>query len=351
MAATRALHDYLTTGPEAETDLRSVVLFGRNTASYKFALAESLFDLAKNGHQSVSLEELAEPYTSHMVEHARHAPRQAVNPSSAFVSACVGYANGTTTHDALIDEALRSGFTNVLDRFHTVNQVEVPVRLFAKDFKRGSRRIDLTDEMMGLAQSPQVANIVAETESRWHLVETAWQTGVSANLLGLAYDETTGLITANGRENRRRDVTSVRGALDGYQKGYCFYCYARINTEEATAEVPLCDVDHFLPHVLGRVMPQANLDGVWNLVLACPDCNRGDGGKFSRIPAKKYLERLHRRNEYLITSHHPLRETIIAQTGASPKERWEFLSRVYAAAEAALPGAKWETKQREEATF
>lgn len=85
MAAARALHDYLTTGPEAETDLRSVVLFGRNAASYKFALAESLFDHAKNGHQSVSLEELAEPYTSHMVEHARHAPRQAVNPSSAFV--------------------------------------------------------------------------------------------------------------------------------------------------------------------------------------------------------------------------------------------------------------------------
>ena len=92
----------------------------------------------------------------------------------------------------------------MLDRFHTVNQVEVPVRLFAKDFKRGSRRIDLADKMMGLAQSPQAANIVAETESRWHLVETAWQTGVSANLLGLAYDEATGLITANGRENRRR---------------------------------------------------------------------------------------------------------------------------------------------------
>lgn len=351
MAATKPLHEYLATGPEAETDLRSVVLFGRNTASYKFALAESLFDLAKNGHQSISLEELAGPYTSHMVEHARRAPRQAVNPSSAFVSACVGYAKGTTTHDELIDEALRSGFSNVLDRFHTVNQVEVPVRLFTKDFRRGSRRIVLTDEMMGLAQSPQAPNIVAETESRWRLVETAWQTGVSANLLGLAYDEGTGLITANGRENRRRDVTSVRGALDGYQKGHCFYCYARINAEEDTKDAPLCDVDHFLPHALGRVMPQVNLDGVWNLVLACPDCNRGEGGKFSRIPAKKYLERLHRRNEYLITSHHPLRETIIAQTGASPKARWEFLSRAYAVAEVVLPGAKWEAEQREEATF
>lgn len=81
---------------------------------------------------------------------------------------------------------------------------------------------------MGFVRSPQAQNIVAETESRWRLVETAWQTGVSANLLGLAYEESTGLIPAGGQENRLRDVTSARGALDGYQKGHCFYCYARI---------------------------------------------------------------------------------------------------------------------------
>lgn len=98
-------------------------------------------------------------------------------------------------------------------------------------------------------------------------------------------------------------------------------------------------------------MSHANLDGVWSLVLACPDYSRGEGGKFSLIPAGMYLERLHRGNECLITSHHPLRETIIAQTGASPKARWDFSSRTYEAAEAALSGAKWETEQCEEATF
>ena len=70
-----------------------------------------------------------------------------------------------------------------------------------------------------------------------------------------------------------------------------------------------------------------NLDGVWNLVLACRQCNRGTAGKFAQVPAKSLLERLHRRNNYLIDSHHPLRRTLIKQTGASIPERERFLQR------------------------
>jgi len=50
--------------------------------------------------------------------------------------------------------------------------------------------------------------------------------------------------------------------------------------------------------------------GVANLVLACTDCNRGVNGKFAHLPALPLLQRLHDRNEYLFTSHHPLRETL-----------------------------------------
>ena len=48
-------------------------------------------------------------------------------------------------------------------------------------------------------------------------------------------------------------------------------------------------------------------------------------GKFARVPRVRYLERLHRRNEFLIGSHHPLRETLLRQTGASATERAAFL--------------------------
>jgi CRISPR/Cas system Type II protein with McrA/HNH and RuvC-like nuclease domain len=111
----------------------------------------------------------------------------------------------------------------------------------------------------------------------------------------------------------------------GYQKGKCFYCSADISVEAGHED--LCDVDHFFPHTLGRFLPadKVNLDGVWNLVLSCWRCNRGKQGKSARVPAIRFLQKLHRRNEYLIGSHHPLRETLMTQTGRTESERRSFL--------------------------
>ena len=147
---------------------------------------------------------------------------------------------------------------------------------------------------------------------------------------------------------RRKDITSSRGALNGYQKGKCFYCFDDITVSDDSTNT--CDVDHFFPHMLQPLMPNVNLDGVWNLVLACPDCNRGVGGKFALVPATKYLDRLHRRNEFLISSHHPLRETIIKQTGATEAERRSFLASIDQRAIDALIH-RWETPEVAPATF
>jgi len=40
-----------------------------------------------------------------------------------------------------------------------------------------------------------------------------------------------------------------------------------------------------------------DLDQVWNLVLACIDCNRGVGGKFDSSPDVSYVDRLAKRND------------------------------------------------------
>lgn len=104
-------------------------------------------------------------------------------------------------------------------------------------------------------------------------------------------------------------------ALNGYQKGRCFYCSANISIVQGAAD--LGDVDHVFPHLLGTRGLRGDIDGIWNLVLACATCNRGVDGKFERVPVLAYVRRLHRRNEFLIDSHHPLRETLILQTGAS----------------------------------
>jgi len=118
-------------------------------------------------------------------------------------------------------------------------------------------------------------------------------------------------------------VTSARSALNGYQKGSCFYCYRQINVLSGLPD--LADVDHLFPHVLERRGLTSNLNGIWNLVLACQTCNRGHNGKFDATPHHTYIERLKTRNEYLISSHHPLRETLIKQTGTTVEQRRNFL--------------------------
>lgn len=355
---------YLRTGSLEQSSWRSVVLFGKNTASYKFALAQSLMQLTQQGRDSVTLDELAVPFAARICEHAKTAPRQSTNRSNKFLDACLGFNAGTVTLDELTSTTVQNGFRYVLDAFHIVNAGQVPMTFFEKDFARGSKRLILTDDLFDLANSPEAANIAQETESRWNLVETAWEQGVSANLLRISYDELGQSFVAETGA-RRKDVTSARGSLGGYQKGHCFYCYVSIDAADGVGSTdadgglvlpgrtaaPLCDVDHFFPHALASQVPDVNWDGVWNLVLACPDCNRGTGGKFARIPTMDYLERLNRRNEYLIGSHHPLRETLIAQTGATPEARWNYLKKVDKVASDYLPGERWRTEQREAPAF
>lgn len=70
--------------------------------------------------------------------------------------------------------------------------------------------------------------------------------------------------------HKRINITSSRDALNGYQKGKCFYCFRDISIQ--SGDLNLADVDHFIPHTLGTEF-EDNLNGVWNLVLACQSCN------------------------------------------------------------------------------
>ena len=171
-------------------------------------------------------------------------------------------------------------------------------------------------------------NLPLEAEGRWRLVETAWELSLNPSLLLVRYDEFSARLFVRNQLRERIDVTSSRDALNGYQKGKCFYCFRDISI--VTGSANLADVDHFLPHTLSTRAEQGeNLNGVWNLVLACRECNRGEKGKSARVPRLRYLERLHKRNTFLIDSHHPLRETLITQTGVTEGLRQRFLQQQY----------------------
>jgi hypothetical protein len=211
----------------------------------------------------------------------------------------------------MIGQMAKLGFNNVIDAFHIVNRGEIPIRFFVDDRKSGGG-IRLTDELFRLRERLQFGNLPQEAEARWRLVETAWQLRVARTALAVDVEDESLVVSLDGR---RTNLTSCRDALNGYQKGKCFYCFGDISVQRTSQR--LADVDHFLPRTLLQLNVAMHLDGVWNLVLACRNCNRGVDGKSSRVPARKYLERLDTRNEFFIMSHRPLRETLMAQTGDS----------------------------------
>lgn len=238
------------------------------------------------------------------------------------------------------------GFNNVIDAFHIVNRAEIPVRFFLDERGSGKAGIRLTDDLFRLREQIQFGNLPQEVEARWRLVETAWQLNLPTRLI-MGVDDN-GEILTTSYSGRRVTVTRSRDALNGYQKGKCFYCFSDISIDGTVAT--LGDVDHFFPRVLLRLGVSLPLDGVWNLVLSCRDCNRGIAGKSSLLPHKKLLERISTRNEFLIQSHHPLRETLIAQMGASKEERIRFLNSIYDAAGERLIHT-WEPRCEQEPAF
>jgi len=57
--------------PTLDSYWRSIILIGRNVASYKFALAKSLYELAENETTFISLEDLAKPFAKNLCEHLK----------------------------------------------------------------------------------------------------------------------------------------------------------------------------------------------------------------------------------------------------------------------------------------
>ena len=327
---------------------RSIILFGRNVASYKFALGKSLVDLAQTDKSFISLDDLAVPFAQNVCEHLRAVDRQGTFEHSKFLDACRFFNSGRINEDELRSATVLLGFNNVIDAFHVVGPGDTPTRFFI-DERSTSGGIRLTDALFEIANGNDAQVLVAETEARWRLVEEAWDAKADGRQVTVLYDAPRELLVP-ALQGKRKSISEVRPALNGYQKGRCFYCFAKIGLGTGGEQTP--DVDHFFPHVLmARGFPH-NLDNPWNLVLACQGCNRGNSGKFASLPNNRYLERLHRRNEFLIGSNHPLRETLILATGRESRARGLFLRQMMDTAKLLVDGKMgWQAKDELEPMF
>jgi 5-methylcytosine-specific restriction endonuclease McrA len=306
---------------------RSVVLYGRNVASYKFALAESLILLGKQGNNIITLDELAVPFSNALLRHLKDSDKQGISKSSTFLNSLRSFKDNNISKEKMLETTSKLGFVNVIDAFHRVGTHDIAKRFFLDERNNGNK-IVLTDELLSLSTTNAATSLTKENDARWKLVETAWEYGVSNAFVTVEYDKQQELLIALQGGIKRKSITGVKDAISGYQRGLCFYCSKELNFESSDKPDSI-RVDHLMPFslMIKTKLPE-DIDRVWNLVLACNHCN-GASEKSDNLPDSKYVKRLLTRNEFYIQSHHPLRETLILQTGTTKEERFGFVTSIY----------------------
>lgn len=333
--------------PSLESQWRAIILFGKNSATYKFAFAKALLSIVEKEKSSVSLKDLAVPFADSIVTHLKKTDKQGSSASSKFLDGCRNYIKGTLNQDELYSLTEKYGFVNVIDAFQNINGGVIPNIFYEKNLIGNKKEIIITDNFLKIKELFQFRNLEQEVEARWNLVETAWNLQINPNLLEVKYDDQASMFFIESNIMKRIDVTSVRDSLNGYQKGKCFYSYQDISINKN--DLNICEVDHFLPHInkVEHAKIGSNLNGVWNLVLADSKINLN---KKAKIPEERFLQKLYKRNEFYIESKHPLAETIINQTGFSKESRWLFLEKQYNLA-LSLSIQKWKPEIEINGTF
>jgi hypothetical protein len=159
--------------PQLEDFWRGIILFGRNVASYKFALAKSLLEIQPRSGELLRLEDLAPVYARHIVTHLKQVDRQGTFENSHFLSACRAFIQGDLDDEQLRNAAMRYGFRHVIAAFHTIDNTGKIVKPFFLDETRTGKGIRITNEFAELLERDQAKNLPQEVEARWRLVETA----------------------------------------------------------------------------------------------------------------------------------------------------------------------------------
>ena len=164
--------------PLVEDYWRGIILFGTNVTSYKFALAKALLEINPQLGQLLKLADIAPSFLNYVTERLKLSDKQATSRSSKYLDACQKYNWGEIDQKKLIEETVRYGFVIVINAFHVIGSGEIDRRFYI-DERTTNRGIRITDEFSELAESLQSKNFHHEIESRWRLVETAWELKVS----------------------------------------------------------------------------------------------------------------------------------------------------------------------------
>jgi 5-methylcytosine-specific restriction endonuclease McrA len=300
---------------------RAIILYGLNTATYKIALGNSLIDFATQNKNNISMSELAESFFDQYLLRLESNKPQLLTPNRRTVMENIVdlYKLDKLTRTQAIAKVEREAFNDVIHRFHTVNNMVLPVTFY--DYNQ--KGLILKDSLFQVFEKKHNSVLKEELLSRWDLLESAFQIR-RENENSVLVNDIRRFYLDKGYE--RTNITKTRPVLNGYQNGTCFYC----------GEI-LSDDDIHVDHVIPRQVIQH--DELWNLVLAHGFCNEQ---KSDFLPSIYQIEKLIARNEQLIASNNPLHKKLIEKIGLNPIKRRQYILKVYEDAKTVLGNTTWE---------
>jgi len=303
--------EYLGEGTQAPLEVaRAVLVFGKNSATYKFSLAKTLLEF--DASSEVKYGDIGQKFLKHLIEHHELCPHQHNRSSTKLTKAIDKHLAEELSWNDLFSIAEESIYNNVFEAFHTVGGGKIKESAVLFENNKSQKKLTLTESMNSLQEdNEQKSILIGETEARWRVVEEAWRKNLSP-LLILDERENSFYTTVN---DHRINLRSAVETLLPYQFGTCFYCRCLLDESLHHMEDQFPDVDHVMPlSLLVRQFPQSdfNPNGVWNLVISCKRCNRGKNGKFDTIPNEALYEQLFRRNVYFTKEHkHSMRFSVL----------------------------------------
>jgi len=157
---------FISVEPSLSDYWRAIVLFGRNTTSYKFALAKTLLELGSKQQSNININDLSKIYSKHICEHLNKSDIQGTNATNTFLDNCRSYNKAEIDLDELITATKKDGFRYVFDAFHNLPGGNLPISFFEKS-NNNSQEIILKDDFFNLLDATSHQDLTFEVEGRW----------------------------------------------------------------------------------------------------------------------------------------------------------------------------------------
>jgi hypothetical protein len=303
---------------------RALILYGKNQSTYKIALGRLLLHYASANNDRIDMDIVASDFFDQYFDRCKLGkPQLAWKGRFTDVEQKIHEINfGKKKKEDSLEFIREKPLKNmVFKHFNVLNRSPIKEPFFT--LSDNARYLVLHPNLLSLADNKEQPLILhGELSSRWDLLEHSFEQ--TNNIESLDVDEYLKHILT---KVKRSNLTNLIPTLNGYQQNRCFYCGEELYDTH---------VDHVIPR-------QALMhDEIWNLVLAHGFCNLD---KQDDLPPPHFINNLIARNEFLIESAHPIKDTLIQQLGKTPAQRKLKIQNEYVYAKGKI-GRVWRGNNR-----